>query len=219
MSPVVVIADDHPLFRDAMRQAINGVVPKCDIRLVGDIDELRSLLKSLGSADMVLLDLSMPGTSGFAGLMAIRAEFPETPIVVVSASEDAVTIKKCIELGASGFIPKSSSTEFILEGISAVENGNIWVPPNVDLEAEIDSETADVIKKLQSLTPQQSRVLSMLGEGLLNKQIAYELSVSEATVKAHVSAVLLKLGVDSRTQAVIIMNRIGPSFIETAVQQ
>ncbi|MGI9352030.1 MAG: response regulator [Rhizobiaceae bacterium] len=217
MNPVVIIADDHPLFRDALRQAISGVISDCTIKMVGDLDGLRSLLGEIESADLVLLDLSMPGASGFSGLISVRAEFPGTPIVVVSATEDAITIKKCIELGASGFIPKSSGTDYIIEGLRYVLAGEVWVPPNVDLETDMDPESADIIGKLQSLTPQQTRVLSMLGEGLLNKQIAYELDVSEATVKAHVSAVLLKLDVDSRTQAVIIMNKIGSGFLESAV--
>ena len=157
----------------------------------------------------------MPGASGFSGLISVRAEFPETPVVVVSASEDQLTIKKCLDLGASGFIPKSSGIDFITNGIRLVLAGEICVPPFVDVDADMDLESSDVIRKLQSLTPQQARVLSMLGEGLLNKQIAFELGVSEATVKAHVSAVLLKLGVDSRTQAVITMNKIN-SGIETA---
>lgn len=217
MNPIVIIADDHPLFRDALRQAINGVVPDCEISMVGDLEGLRTLLNEMGSADLVLLDLSMPGTSGFSGLISMRAEFPETPIVVVSATEDPITIKKCIELGASGFIPKSSGTDNIVDGIKAVQAGELWVPRNVDLETDMDQESAEIINKIQSLTPQQTRVLSMLGEGLLNKQIAYELDVSEATVKAHVSAVLLKLGVDSRTQAVITLNKIDSGFVESAV--
>ncbi|MEM9278533.1 MAG: response regulator transcription factor [Pseudomonadota bacterium] len=217
MNPYVIIADDHPLFRDALRQAISGVIPDCEISMVGDLDGLRKLLGELNSADLVLLDLSMPGASGFSGLISIRAEFPETPVIVVSAAEDTMTIKKCIELGASGFIPKSSGTDYLVEGIRSVQSGEVWVPPSIDLNTDMDPESADIINKLQSLTPQQTRVLSMLGEGLLNKQIAYELDVSEATVKAHVSAVLLKLGVDSRTQAVIIMNKIGSGFMESAV--
>ncbi|MEM9331872.1 MAG: response regulator transcription factor [Pseudomonadota bacterium] len=215
--PIVIIADDHPLFRDALRQAISGAIPDCKVEMVGDLDGLRKLLNEISSADLVLLDLSMPGSSGFSGLISIRAEFPETPVVVVSASEDTITIKKCIELGASGFIPKSSGTEYIVDGIKSVQSGEVWVPPNIDLDTDMDAESAEIIGKLQSLTPQQTRVLSMLGEGLLNKQIAYELDVSEATVKAHVSAVLLKLDVDSRTQAVIIMNKIGSGFLESAV--
>jgi len=210
----VIIADDHPLFRDALRQAIDGVIENCDVKTVGDLASLRALLKDVQSADMVLLDLAMPDVSGFSGLISICGEFPDTPVVVVSATEDAMTIKKCIELGASGFIPKSSGTEFIVHGINAVTDGEVWVPPGIDLEAEMDPESSQVISRLQTLTPQQGRVLSMLSEGLLNKQIAYELDVSEATVKAHVSAVLLKLGVDSRTQAVIMINKIGAGFMD-----
>lgn len=214
LKSVFVVADDHPLFRDAMSQAVKSHDPTCDLHTVGDLDSLRKLLRTLGSADLLMLDLSMPGASGFSGLVSIRAEFPDTPVVVVSASDDGATIRKCIDLGASGFIPKSSGSALISEGIRSVQDGELWVPPDVDLDDDEDAELQELIGKLQSLTPQQTRVLAMLGEGLLNKQIAYELSVSEATVKAHVSAVLLKLGVDSRTQAVIIMNKIGSGFPE-----
>ncbi|MDJ0613055.1 MAG: response regulator transcription factor [Rhizobiaceae bacterium] len=212
MEPVFIIADDHPLFRDAMSQAIVGFLPNCQLKLVGDLDSLRALLKEMGSADLVMLDLAMPGASGVSGIIQVRAEFPDTPIVVVSASEDPATVRRCLDLGVSGFIPKSSSSADIQAAIENVQFGEIWIPPNMDLDETVDAETRGLIEKLNSLTPQQMRVLAMLGEGLLNKQIAYELGVSEATIKAHVSAVLLKLEVDSRTQAVIIMNRINAGF-------
>ena len=131
------------------------------------------------------------------------------PVVVVSAHDDAETIRRALSLGASGFISKSSSMEDIRAAIAAVLAGGIWAPDDVDLGVEADPEISDLIQRLQTLTPQQSRVLSMIAQGLLNKQIAYELKVSEATIKAHVSAVLQKLGVDSRTQAVIQLSRIG----------
>ena len=190
-----------------MRQAVESFEEGSELHLVGDLASLRALLREK-SATIVMLDLTMPGTSGFSGLVAIRAEFPDIPVIVVSAHEEALTVKKCIELGASGFIPKSSSMAEIHAGMEAVRQGEIWAPEKFDLEEGMDDETSDLIARLQSLTPQQTRVLTMLGEGLLNKQIAFELGVSEATVKAHVSAVLLKLNVDSRTQAVIIMNKI-----------
>lgn len=207
--PVVIIADDHPLFRDAIKQAIEGLMPNCSFMLSGDLDDLRQQLRETDGVELVLLDLSMPGSTGFSGLLSIRSEFQDIPVIVVSATEDPLTIRKCIELGASGFIPKSSGAEYIVEGIKAVQAGEVWTPPNIDMEADMDETSSKLLAKIQSLTPQQTRVLSMLAEGLLNKQIAYELSVSEATVKAHVSAVLLKLEVDSRTQAVIMMNKIG----------
>lgn len=217
MKSTYIIADDHPLFRDAMQQAVENHEPGCELHTVGDLDSLRALLRTIDAADLVMLDLAMPGASGFSGLVSIRAEFPETPVVVVSASEDVSTIRKCIDLGASGFIPKSSSSAQISEGIRTVQAGEVWMPPNIDLENGVDAEAQELIEKLQSLTPQQTRVLAMLGEGLLNKQIAYELNVSEATVKAHVSAVLLKLSVDSRTQAVIIMNKISAGYPEARI--
>jgi DNA-binding NarL/FixJ family response regulator len=184
------------------------MMPNCSFRLAGDLDDLRQQLRETEAVELVLLDLSMPGTTGFSGLLSIRSEFQDIPVIVVSATEDSVTIRKCIELGASGFIPKSSGVEYIVEGITSVQRGEVWTPPNIDIDADMDDASSDLLTKIQSLTPQQTRVLSMLAEGLLNKQIAYELSVSEATVKAHVSAVLLKLNVDSRTQAVIMMNKI-----------
>lgn len=213
MVPVVIIADDHPLFRDAIKQAVEGLMPDCHFQLAGDLEDLRQQLRATENVELVMLDLNMPGTTGFSGLLSIRSEFQDIPVIVVSASEDSLTIRKCIELGASGFIPKSSGADYIVEGIQGVQAGEIWTPPNIDINAEIDDDSNDVLTKIQSLTPQQTRVLSMLAEGLLNKQIAYELSVSEATVKAHVSAVLLKLNVDSRTQAVIMMSKIGANQI------
>lgn len=191
-------------------------MPDCSFRLAGDLEDLRQQLRETKSVEMVLLDLNMPGTTGFSGLMSIRSEFQDIPVIVVSASEDPTTIRKCIELGASGFIPKSSGVENIVEGIKAVQSGEVWTPPNIDIDADMDEASTELLGRIQSLTPQQTRVLSMLAEGLLNKQIAYELGVSEATVKAHVSAVLLKLDVDSRTQAVIVMNKIGANLSDNS---
>jgi len=175
----------------------------------GDFAAAREAAADHPEADLVLLDLTMPGVSGLSGLIALRAEYVDLPVVVVSASDDVATIRRALDLGASGFISKSASIEEIRNGIRAVLDGEVWTPPDVDLGAEQDPEIAELIGRLQTLTPQQSRVLGMLGEGLLNKQIAYELGVSEATIKAHVSAVLQKLSVDSRTQAVIQLSKIG----------
>jgi DNA-binding NarL/FixJ family response regulator len=151
--------------------------------------------------------------------MYLRAQYPEIPVVVVSANEDPSAIRRCIEFGASGFIPKSLPVETIREAVRTVLEGDVWTPPDLDLTEIGDGETADLVARLATLTPQQVRVLMMLSEGLLNKQIAYKLSVSEATIKAHVSAILQKLGVDSRTQAVIAVNKIeGQEWEGSAVQ-
>jgi DNA-binding NarL/FixJ family response regulator len=205
----IVIVDDHPLFRGALRQAIGSLMPQARVIESNGIDELKGTLGSEKDVDLILLDLSMPGVQGFSGLIALRAQHPEVPVIIVSATEEAVTIRRAMEFGASGFIPKSLDTDMIGSAIRSVLAGDTWTPPDIDLSATEDKETADLVRRLGTLTPQQVRVLMMLSEGLLNKQIAYELSVSEATVKAHVSAILDKLGVDSRTQAVIAAAKIG----------
>jgi DNA-binding NarL/FixJ family response regulator len=140
--------------------------------------------------------------------MYLRAQYPSVPIVVVSANDDPAVIRRCMEFGASGFFPKTLGADALRGAIARVLAGEVWTPPDVDLTLEPDAESAAMIARLATLTPQQVRVLMMMSGGLLNKQIAYELGVSEATVKAHVSAILQKLGVDSRTQAVIAAGRI-----------
>ncbi|CAK7259049.1 response regulator transcription factor [Shinella yambaruensis] len=205
----IIIADDHPLFRGALKQALTGMAGNPDIVEAGDFEAARKAAADHPNADLMLLDLAMPGVSGLSGLISLRAEFQSLPVVIVSASDDPVTIRRALDLGASGFISKSASIEDIREGIGSVLEGNIYTPGGYVRGPEQDSEVADLIARLRTLTPQQSRVLAMLAEGLLNKQIAYELGVSEATIKAHVSAILLKLNVDSRTQAVIQLGKIG----------
>ncbi len=204
----LVIADDHPLFRGALREAVTGLLERAEIAEAGAFDEVAKLLDRGGEIDLILLDLTMPGVRGFSGLMYLRAQYPSVPIVVVSANDDPAVIRRCMDFGASGFIPKTLGIEAMRAAILRVLKGGVWTPPDVDLAAGADAETAALLARLARLTPQQVRVLMMLSEGLLNKQIAYELSVSEATVKAHVSAILQKLGVESRTQAVIAAAKI-----------
>lgn len=210
-----VIADDHPLFRGALRQALTGIDVESRIIEVGDFEGTKSLIAGSEQIDLVLLDLSMPGVSGLSGLVVLRGMDSSLPIVIVSAHDDAVTIRRALDLGASGFISKSASMDEIRTAVRKVLDGEIVKPTGVDLGIEGDPEIGDLIARLRTLTPQQTRVLSMLAEGLLNKQIAFELHVSEATVKAHVSAILQKLGVDSRTQAVIRLSRIGAEPLAT----
>jgi DNA-binding NarL/FixJ family response regulator len=204
----IVIADDHPLFRGALREAVSGLFKQVEIGEAGAFEEVAALLDRGGDVDLILLDLSMPGVRGFSGLIYLRAQYPSVPIVVVSANDDPAVIRRCMDLGTSGFIPKTLGIEEMRAAIKRVLEGGVWTPPDVDLSAGSDAETANLLARLASLTPQQVRVLMMLSEGLLNKQIAYELGVSEATVKAHVSAILQKLGVESRTQAVITAAKI-----------
>lgn len=203
-----VIADDHPLFRGALRQTLEGLFDGVAISEAGSLEAVTEILERGDEVDLVLLDLNMPGVRGYSGLMYLRAQYPAVPVVVVSANEDPATIRRCMEFGAAGFVPKSLGTDEIRNALSTVMAGDLWTPPDVDLSAVPADETAKLVQRLSTLTPQQVRVLMMLSEGLLNKQIAYELGVSEATVKAHVSAILQKLGVESRTQAVIAASKI-----------
>jgi len=204
----LVIADDHPLFRGALAEAVSGLLQRVDIAEAGTFDEVADLLERGGEVDLVLLDLAMPGTRGFSGLMYLRAQYPGVPVIVVSANDDPAAIRRCMEFGASGFIPKTVGVDAMRKAIAGILNGGVWTPPDVDLSGGSDAATAELMARMATLTPQQVRVLMMLSEGLLNKQIAFQLGVSEATVKAHVSAILQKLGVESRTQAVIAAAKI-----------
>ena len=204
----LVIADDHPLFRGALREAVAGLFDHSDIAEAGSFEEITKLLEDNGDVDLIMLDLSMPGTRGFSGLMYLRAQYPSLPIVVVSAIDDPVVVRQCMEFGSAGYIPKTLGIDAIRTAILRVLEGGVWTPPDIELGSASNADQANILTRLASLTPQQVRVLMMLSGGLLNKQIAHQLGVSEATVKAHVSAILLKLGVESRTQAVITVARI-----------
>ena len=204
----VLIADDHPLVVGGLREAVLGAAPGAEIAVAHDFDSMAAALEAAPETDLVLLDLSMPGVRGFSGLLFLRSERPSTPVVVVSANEDRAVIRHCLEFGASGFIPKSNSLDTMRAAIAHVLDGGRWTPPDYDPNVPANRESSALARRLSTLTPQQIRVLMMLSQGLLNKQIAYELSVSEATVKAHVSAILQKLGVESRTQAVILATKI-----------
>ncbi len=204
-SPTFIVADDHPLFRNALRQTLESHFPGARMSEAGTLDEVVAAIEAADEPDLVLFDLAMPGARGFSGLMYLRAQYPSVPVCVVSASEDVGTIRRSMALGAAGFVPKSSPPAAIRGAIDIILDGGVWTPPGLDLDGWGGEEA--VANRLRSLTPQQLRVLMMMGEGLLNKQIAYELSVSEATVKAHVSAVLQKLGVENRTKAVLAAGR------------
>src|SRR5436305_13035264 len=173
----LIIADDHPLFRDALQQSVASVVTGDTIDEAGSFEDLTSLLDRDSEVDLILLDLTMPGISGFSGLIYLRAQYPAIPVVIVSASDDVGTIRRSLDFGASGFIPKRFGVETLRDAILKVMAGDVWVPPDVDLSSVADPEMTRLRDRLVTLTPQQVRVLMMLSEGLLNKQIAYELGV------------------------------------------
>jgi DNA-binding NarL/FixJ family response regulator len=202
-----IIADDHPLFRTAMTHTLQQRFSGAKISEVGSLPELLSLLKTGIEVDLLLLDLHIPEAYGFTGLAQVSEHYPEVPVMIVSGNDNPSVIHKAVALGASGFLPKSASNEDIATAIDAVMQGQVWIPENLPTAAvELGDEQA--AQRIASLTPQQLRVLTMIGEGLYNKQIASELLVTDATVRAHVTEIFRKLMVTNRTQAVIFFNRL-----------
>ncbi|MCF6264086.1 MAG: response regulator transcription factor [Xanthomonadales bacterium] len=205
----VIIADDHPLFREAIKKALEVSCNNAGFLEAGSFEGLQDLVDENQDVDLVLLDLHMPGVSGFAGLVYLCKRYPGVPVVMISANEDPVVIRRALDHGAAGFIPKSSSTDEICEAINTILAGEIWSPDSVqsNLPGRNDSEIS-LAKRMAELTPQQFKVLMLMTQGLLNKQIAYELKVSEPTIKAHVTAIMKKLAVNNRTQAVLIAQHL-----------
>lgn len=196
----VLIADDHPLFRAALKQAVDQALSGAVIREADDMAGLESAVAD-ADIDLVLLDLKMPGARGFSSLLYLRGQHPSMPVIVVSAADDPSTMRRAKDFGASGFVPKSTPLAAIRDAIAQVMAGALAFPPMAPPATQDD---ADLASRIGSLTPQQFRVLMMVADGLLNKQIAYELEVSEATVKAHMTAIMRKLRIYSRTQAALI---------------
>jgi DNA-binding NarL/FixJ family response regulator len=194
----ILLVDDHPLFRQALQAVIARAAPQFAVIEAPNLTGARQLLSQNPDIKLVFLDLRMPDCGGFAGLLSLRAEFPQAPIVMVSASEDSATIGKAIAFGAIGFIPKSASNAEITEALAAVLAGDLWVPA-----APAPSGITATVESIASLSPSQLKILLGLKRGLLNKQIASEIGVSEATIKAHLSVLFRKMGVSNRTQAVI----------------
>lgn len=205
----IVVADDHPLVREALAQALRQAFAGVTVTGASNLEEACRAVEAHESVDLLILDLDMPGMDGFTGLAAVRAAYPAVPVAIVSSTREPQVMRRAIEFGAAAFVPKSAALETISSALQAVLDGEVWLPP--DLETAPDSEADDFAQRVSELTPQQLRVLALLSQGKLNKQIAHELAVGEATVKAHVTAILKKLGVRSRTQAVITARRFSPT--------
>jgi DNA-binding NarL/FixJ family response regulator len=217
----VLITDDHPIMRGALSLSIVAAFGEVEIFESATFEELIEKLKILGSADLALLDLRMPGVSGFDCLLSLRTQFPETPVVIISAFEDRRLINEAIALGAAGFIPKSMPRHEIVAALLQIADGNVYVPnfhwqDDAVREPDVDQ---DVVQRLSALTIQQRKVLQLLGTGKLNKEIAFELDIAETTVKTHVSAILHKLNVYSRTQAVVLASRLHLNDFDDVARQ
>ena len=205
----IIIADDHPLFRNALRLALSNAFEHTQWFEADSAEALQHVLDEKDQPfDLILLDLQMPGSHGYSTLIHLRTHHPDIPVVVISAHEDINTISRAIHYGSSGFIPKSASMEVLEEALNAVLYGDIWLPKGTQIVPVSDDPTDKMASRLSDLTPQQYRVLQMFAEGLLNKQIAYDFGVSEATIKAHATAIFRKLGVRNRNQAVIALQQL-----------
>lgn len=208
----IIIADDHPLFRQALLGTLKTKLTQTTWLEAQTIEALEQQLKAHSNSDLLLLDLNIPGAHGFNTLIHVRNHFPQIPVVVVSAHEDQSTISQAMSFGAAGFVPKSTPVDDIFNAIMTVLSGDIWLPEAFQA-TQNHHDYGDIAERVASLTQQQYRILMMFAQGLLNKQIAYDLNVSEATIKAHATAIFRKLDVRNRTQAVIAIGQLDLSDI------
>jgi DNA-binding NarL/FixJ family response regulator len=204
----LLIADDHPLYRDALKGALSMACDDLQILESGDLNSTVSMLHA-NETDLLMLDLHMPGSSDLFGFLHIQKTFPDLPIAVVSGTEDVALISKVVGLGAIGFIPKTASAQAIKDALSCMLAGDVWVPEAVRQQIQdVDETFSELAENVASLTPSQYNVLCYMRDGLLNKQIGYNLNIAEATVKAHVTAIFRKLHINNRTQAVLIASQL-----------
>jgi DNA-binding NarL/FixJ family response regulator len=203
----VLLVDDHPLFRQALRTVIKAAKPQLTITEAGTLEGARAMLGEADHFALVLLDLKLPDSEGFSGLLQLRGEFPAIPIAIISTTEDATAIGRAIALGAAGYIPKSSSRAQITQALDALLAGEIWSPVSNATE-----QVPPLVRSVASLSPAQLRILMGLRRGMRNKEIAFEMKVSEVTVKCYMTTMFRKLGVTNRTQALIVAQNL---LIET----
>jgi len=212
----LLIADDHPLFREALRGVLARAFPHTAIHEAASLSRLYELIEQHPDADILLLDLDMPGASGFSALVHLQAHCPQLPIVIVSGHDEPSLMRRALDHGAMAYIPKSADAATLTHALQSVLDGDTWLPDTVSAAPGADQAERDAAARLRDLTPQQFRILQMVAAGQLNKQIAHELNVSEATVKAHMTAILRKLRATNRTQAVLIANRLGLTAVGAA---
>lgn len=207
--PDVLIADDHPLFRDALERAVLTALPQATVHCADSVHALLGLIEQFPDAELLLLDLHMPGARGYSALAHIRGQYPGLPTMVVSGHEEAQVARRALAHGASAYVPKSTAGEDIVAAIHAVLDGEVWLPHALLGGPDgLKPDEAAAAARIATLTPQQFRVMTMIAEGLLNKQIAWELNVSEATIKAHMTAIMRKLGVNNRTQVALTASQL-----------
>ena len=202
-----LIIDDHPLFCDALSMTLRSVAGISEIETAERLQVAIERLDRGPAPDIVLLDLNLPDVNGFDGLIRLRQAAGDIPVIVVSSLSDNRVIETCLSAGASGFIPKHSGRDVFRAAFDTVRAGQAFVPADYDAPPDPrprPHQRSDAMARMGLLTRQQAKILELICEGMLNKQIAFELSIAETTVKAHVTAIMRKLGVQSRTQAVLL---------------
>lgn len=205
----ILVADDHPLFREALKGALTPYFKGTSIIEAGSLEEVTKLLSVNNDVSLILLDLNMPGGEYFNGLITLKEHYPTIPVAVVSATDKVEVVAQVMSLGAKGFIPKSTPTKTLAHAITRIKEGEQWLPEALENElGNVDDELKNLLSRFRELTPKQIQVLSYVRAGLMNKQIAFEMNVTEATVKAHISAILRKLEINTRTQAVLLMDKL-----------
>lgn len=208
MTTNIIVADDHPLFRSALTTSLQLVLNEPKFIEAEDLNSLQSAVESYADTDLILLDLHMPGSEGFSALIFLVAHYPDIPVIIVSAHDDTEIIRRAMKHGASGFLSKSSDAADMAKAVDTVLSGGIYLKHSLPEAPSQEDEEFETAKGLSSLTPQQFRVAVMVGQGLLNKQIAYELGVTEATIKAHMTEIFRKLGVPSRTKVALAVGQL-----------
>lgn len=205
IAPTILVADDHPMFRSAVVHALRAAIDGCQVWEASSQSTLESCLATTPEIDLVLLDLTMPGAIGFSSLLWLRAEQPDLPVIVISSDDRPRTVRRAQQFGAAGFVPKAAPVEDLNQAVHRVLDGGLWFEST---RAERSEQDALLATRFAQLTPQQFRVLMLMAEGLLNKQIADRLGLAENTVKIHVTAVLSKLDCRSRTQAAVLVKSL-----------
>lgn len=214
----VLVIDDHPMFGDALASAIRHAFTDCEIRTATTLGDGLKVLGSGFTPDLVMLDLKLPDVTGISGFLRLRDRIPDTPILVISALSSTEVVQRVMDAGAAGFVPKDASARFLQEALCEVRAGNLYVPREYRgtfRPTRGNTEICEISRKVADLTPQQTRIMKLICTGKPNKQIAYELSLAEATVKAHITALLRRLGVQNRTQAAVLVES---ASLENAAQ-
>lgn len=207
--PKVLVADDHPLFREALIAALNPLIEDLKLVQAGTLDETLNALHDHNDIALILLDLHMPGSEDFYGIIRVTEDYPHIPVAVVSGDDSISVVSKVMAFGAKGFIPKTTPSKVTADAIQMIMQGHNWLPDEMQKNLiKVGKEEIDIASRMAELTPKQFQVLKLLQAGLLNKQIAYDLHITEATVKAHISAIFKKLEVTNRTQAVLTAEKL-----------